>query len=113
MTAENRFSSADDAIREARRTYPGFFMVASPEEESLIGAVILARMAFLTASAAPRSGVAAPIRGALERVTNGSETLFLTLRDAMRSCPAYSRMDDGERDKLERDVLETGFPGFR
>lgn len=72
--------------------------------------LLLARQALVITSSAPRRGLGGALRATLEKASDGVDATFAILRDTMRSCPAYVRMGDDERAKLESEVLTVCFP---
>ena len=110
--SENIELPTPDSIRaKARRDFPQFYLLATPEEEDLMDALVLARVAVLGDMAIPRQFIPPGVRVEVEKTTDAVERLFTTLREAVRGGAAFGRDDDEERAKIERDLFEVVAPG--
>jgi len=99
-------------LADARRDFPQFYLLAVPEEEELMDALVLARVALLGDVAIPRQFIPPGIRVEVEKTTDAVERLFTVLREAVRGGSAFSRVDEEERAKIERDLFEVRVPGL-
>ncbi len=100
----------DPIVAAARRAFPQFYRLSSPEEEALMDGLALARASLMENVAVPRSALTPLLRGEVEKMTNAVEGLFTVLREAVRRSAAFHRVDDHVQAQIEREMLELPLP---
>lgn len=100
-------------LAEAKQRFRVFYLMASPEEEATMNALVLAHAAFLRASSAPRANLPPTLRAHLERSTDATERLFTHLREAVRASPTFARIPEGEQSQIARHAFAVTSPPSR
>jgi hypothetical protein len=99
-----------DPCAAARRNFPGFYLLASVEDELMMDGLVMVRAALLPVINAPRHHAPKIIRDGLERTADAVERSFTDFREAVRACPTFARIDDEERELIERLLFEISAP---
>lgn len=110
MSDDIELPTPDAGRAKARRDYPQFYLLASPEEESLMDGLALAHVTLRENFQVPRRFLPPSLRPEVEKMTDAFERLFTVLREAVRSSSAYAKIDDAERAKIERELFEISAP---
>lgn len=111
MSDDADFPDQHGILEAARRDFPQFYLLADPEEEELMNALVLARVALLGDLAISREFVPAGVRVEVERTTDAVERLFTALREVVRGGAAFGRVDDDERAKIAHELFAVVVPG--
>lgn len=110
MSEDIELPSEESRLARARRDFPQFYLLASPEEESAMDGLVLSHVATRDNFRVPRQFLSPRLRADVDRVTDAFEQLFTALREAVRASAAYARVDDEERAKIERELCEITAP---
>lgn len=97
---------APDRVAQARSEFCRFYGIATPEEGSMMDALVLAREAFLQNMQIPRQPLPPELRSAVEKMTDAFERLYTVLREAVRNSSAFARIDDAEQARIERELFD-------
>jgi hypothetical protein len=95
-----------DRVAQARSQFCQFYGIATPEEGSLMDALVLSRDAFLQNMQIPRQHLSPELRIAVEKMTDAFERLYTVLREAVRNSAAFARIDDAEQARIERELFD-------
>lgn len=99
-----------ELLADARRDFPAYYAIATPKDAQLLDGLVLAFAALTVAMNAPREAVAPIIRYELEKVTDQTERVFMSFRDAVRESPTFRALSLGERLVISQVVF--GSPPF-
>ena len=97
-------------LASARREFADFYRRASTDDALLMDGLIMAHVALLTGINAPREGVPARLRSAVERTCDAAERVFTALRERVRKCPTFTTLSGNEQPRIESVILEVPLP---
>lgn len=92
-------------LETARENFAPFYATATPADEGLMDALVMAHAELVVGINSPREWVAPIIRDELERATDASERIFTELREKVRGCPAFVALTAAERAQIERCIF--------
>jgi hypothetical protein len=99
------FPDPQDFLADARRDFAEFYLLAPHEDALLMDGLVMAHAALVVGINAPREYVAPVMRDGLERTCDATERVFTGFREAVRACPTFQRVSDGERFAIEKIVF--------
>ena len=72
--------------------------------------LVMAHVALVTGINAPRAGVPARLRSAVEKTCDAAERVFTALRERVRGCPTFTTLPGNEQQRIESVILEVPPP---
>jgi hypothetical protein len=104
------FSQGRDFLADARQVFRQFYLTASPRDGALLDGLVMAHAALSTGMNLSRVGLRESDHRDLERACVQAEQKFSELREMVRTCPTFARIDDVEQARIERKLFEVRSP---
>jgi hypothetical protein len=101
----------DFLLMSARREFPEFYGEASPADADRLDALVLIHVALLIGMYTSRNGLAGAARTYLELQCDGTERVFMHLRERVRGCPTFIHLGFAERARIENTLFKPRPPG--
>ncbi len=103
-------NARDALLAASQRDFPAFYGGASVADADALDALVLARAALAVTMNIPRDNLTPAVRTEIERATHANEETFTYLREIVHGCVAFERLEESERERIERVVFEVSSP---
>jgi hypothetical protein len=111
MSDDHDFPGRNDFLADARLDFREFYLLASAEDELLMDGLVMLHAALVVGLNTPRDFVPPVVRDGVERTCDKVEKSFTEFREAVRACPTFQRVSDGERSAIEKVAFAVRVPG--